>query len=170
MLRRGFTVIEIVIVITIMGILLTLAVVNLNASQVNARDAERKGDVEAIASNLESFYRTGTAGSTTLGRYPSTVISNNDETVLRSTLRDLDLKAATAPNATSAATTFISATSNYTTTSSVTPQPTVSQYVYQPLQTNGALCTAETQECRKYNIFYRLEADNTVYVITSKNQ
>jgi prepilin-type N-terminal cleavage/methylation domain-containing protein len=169
---RGFTIVELIIVITIMGILLTLAVVNVNSSQTNARDTERKDDVSALAANLEAFYRAG--NGTTSGRYPSLVIAGN-ETTLSSTLKDLDLKAATAPNATNATASFIAATNDIQTTTGVLPQPSVSQYVYQPLQvasgtTNWTRCLNETQECRKFNIFYRLEGDNTVYVTTSLNQ
>ena len=53
MTRRGFTIVELVITITIMGILLTVAIVNLNATQANGRDAERRGDVESLALNIE---------------------------------------------------------------------------------------------------------------------
>lgn len=169
MVRRGFTVIEIIITITIMGILLTLAVVNLTATQVNGRDSERVGDIEALVANLETFYRTGTADSSSIGRYPSTGLTNSEAT-LKNALRDLDLKSVTAPNSGSVADTFIAATNNNQTESGVLPQPTISQYVYQPLQANGALCTNGAQECRKFNIFYRLEATNTVVKVTSKNQ
>jgi len=167
---RGFTVVELVITITIMGILLTLAVVNLTSTQANGRDAERKGDIEAIQTNLEAFYRTGTDTSTSLGRYPSTIIAGASETTIRGILRDVDFKSLIAPNATSVTTSFIAATNTDQTTSGITPQPTVSQYVYQPLQNNGSLCVNETQECRKFNLYYRLETDNTVYKVTSKNQ
>lgn len=167
---RGFTVVELIITITIMGILLTLGVVNLNATQVNGRDAERKGDVEAVLSNLESFYRTGTDTSTTLGRYPSTIITGTTIENVRTILRDVDEKSLTAPNASSVATSFLAATNATQTTAGVTPQPTIAQYVYQPLKSDGTLCTAEAQECRKFNLYYRLEADTTVYMVTSKNQ
>lgn len=170
MKMRGFTIIEVVITITIMGILLTLAIVNLQASEISSRDSERKGDVEVLATNLEAFYRTGNGTSPTVGRYPSTIIASGDEATLLATLRDLDIRAAIAPGATNAATTFISATNDTQTTSGVRPIPTATSYVYQPLQSNNTLCVNETQECRKFNIFYLTEADNTVQVVTSKNQ
>lgn len=167
---RGFTVVELVITITIMGILLTLGVVNLTASQVNGRDAERKGDIEAIQANLEGFYRTGTDTSTSLGRYPSTLITTGSETAVRGILRDININNLMAPGATSLSSSFVPATNTNQTVGGIAPQPTIAQYVYQPLQTDGSLCTTESQECRKYNLFYRLEADNTIYKVTSKNQ
>ncbi|MGY4893591.1 MAG: type II secretion system protein [Candidatus Saccharimonadota bacterium] len=170
MMRRGFTVVELIITVTIMGILLTLAVVNLNTTQVGARDTERKEDVAALATNLEAFFKTGTDTSTVLGTYPSTGLTVSGETSVRSYLRDIDFKSVTAPGASSVAAGFVSATNNSQTATGVLPQPTISQYVYQPIQANGSLCTSDAQECRKFNIFYRLEADNAVYMLTSKNQ
>jgi prepilin-type N-terminal cleavage/methylation domain-containing protein len=169
MLRRGFTVVEIIITITIMGILLTLAVVSLTSSQVNSRDTERKGDIEALATHLETFYRNGSDTSPNPGRYPSTAITSN-ETALRNALRDIDIKSVIAPGSAGMSATLAPATNATQTTTGVAPQPTITQYVYQPLQSNNTLCSNETQECRKFNIYYRLEADNTVYMVTSKNQ
>ncbi len=165
---RGFTVVEIVITITVMGILLTLGVVSLNATQLNGRDAERKGDIEALQMHLESFYRSGTDGSVTLGRYPSTAVTETANTKLL--LRDIDDRSLLAPNVTNPALTFVPATNTTQTEAGVTPQPTTEQYVYQPLQSDGSLCTTESQECRKFNLYYRLEGDNTVHKVTSKNQ
>jgi len=63
MKRRGFTIIELIIVVTIMGILLTIGVVNLRGSQANGRDAERKVDVDTIALHLETYYTSGVDSS-----------------------------------------------------------------------------------------------------------
>lgn len=170
MKRYGFTVVELVIVITIMGILITLAVVNLTASAVNGRDAERDSDVNSIATHLEIFYKNGTPSSTSAGRYPSTALLANAETSIKSFLPDIDLAVVTAPGASSVASSFIPATNAVQTEAGVLPQPTTSQYVYQPIQSDGTLCTTETQECRKFAIYYRAEVDNTVKKIISKNQ
>jgi len=164
--RRGFTIVELVIVVTIMGILLVLGVVNLQGSQANGRDAERKADIESTAMHLETFYTSGSDSATTIGRYPSTLLTSNPI----SYLRDIDVKSITAPGITNPTTTFIPATNNTQTTAGVTPQPTFDQYVYQPLQSDGTRCTSDSQECRKFNLYYRLETDNTVYMVTGKNQ
>lgn len=162
--RRGFTIVELIIVIAVMGILLTLAVVNLRSSQVNARDDERKTDIANIAVQLESFYTSGTDGSTSLGRYPSTYLIGHEQTLLR----DVDQKSLDTPGTSTSS--LVVATNNTQTTAGIAPQPTISQYVYQSLQSNGSLCTSEAQECKEFNLFYRLEADNLVYMINSKNQ
>ena len=94
MKRRGFTIIELIIVIAIMGILLVLAVVNLRGTQVSARDEQRKANIDAIAQNLEIFYRSGTDGSTAVGEYPATTIIGNETTMLR----DLDSKSLISPS------------------------------------------------------------------------
>lgn len=170
-LRRGFTIVELLIVITVMGILLTLAVINVVDSQVSARDAERKDDMTALSTALESFYRSGSSTSPA-GRYPSTFITGN-EANLKTTLPDLDVKSATAPNAANASVSLIAAQNTDQTPTGVFPQPSVSEYVYQPLTGGGTmwgLCTSEAVECRKFNLFYRLEGDNTVYMVTSRNQ
>jgi len=167
-MRRGFTVVELVITITIMGILLTLAVVNLNATQVNARDAERKGDVEAIQLNLEDFYKTDSDWGANLGVYPSVDLPNGTVAFMKQVLRDIDTDNLMAPGITDPKLTFIAATNAVQTTTGLLPQPTKDQYVYQPINTTGALCIST--DCRKYNIFYRLESDNTVYMVTSKHQ
>ncbi len=167
MYRRGFTVVELIIVITIMGILLVLGVVNLRGTQANARDSERKTDIDTIALHLENFYTSGNDTSTTFGEYPSTTIIGNE----LATLRDIDPKSLVAPGGLSPSSLVaeVSATPLQT-TAGVNPQPTTGQYVYQPVQANGTLCTTAIQECRKFNLFYRLETDNLVYMVTSKNQ
>ena len=71
MKHSGFTIIELIIVIAIMGTLLVLGVVNLNGAQVSARDSERKADIEAIAYHLETYYTSGSDAIESIGQYPS---------------------------------------------------------------------------------------------------
>ena len=171
MKERGFSVVEILVVIIVMAILITLAVVNVRSSQANARDTERATDVENTALRLESYYNTANSLPNGGGsRYPGTSAitlgslqtmlpgfnfanmhtpGNNDET-------DIDL---------------IPATNNNETPAGVSPQPTNATYVYQAINTDGTLCTDNlTQSCRRFNIFYRLEADGTIQIVKSKNR
>jgi len=174
--HKGFTIIELIIIITVMGILFVLGTVNLNGSQANARDAERKTDVETISLHLESYYKSGDDNSTVLGRYPSTILVSSVDKMKRM-LRDIDVKSITAPGATLPTDTFKASTNNIQTIAGVLPQPDKNQYIYQPIQSDGSLCTLETQECRKFNIYYKLETattecpgPNNICMVTSKNQ
>lgn len=164
----GFSIVELVVVITVMGILLVVGVASFDAAEVQSRDRERQIDVEAIAMHLEIFYTSG-FGTASIGQYPSVQASVGligKETYY---LRDLDTSNIIAPRQNTYS--LISATNSTQTTSGVLPQPTVNQYVYQPIATNKTLCdNSITEECRKFNIYYRKEADNKVYMITSKNR
>jgi type II secretory pathway pseudopilin PulG len=169
MKHRGFTIIELIVIIAVMGILLILGVANLSGSQANARDAERKTDIETIALHLETYYSSGTDGSSSIGQYPSVDPTNGligHETTF---LRDIDTASLMTPGAASSS--LIAATNNVQTTNGVLPQPSISQYLYQPIATDGSLCdSSTTKECRKFNLYYRLETDNIVYTVTSRNQ
>ncbi len=61
--KRSFTLIELLIVITIMAILIATGTYSWQAAQIKARDNRRKVDLKAIQQALESFYQTN-------GRYP----------------------------------------------------------------------------------------------------
>jgi type II secretory pathway pseudopilin PulG len=169
MKHSGFTVVELIVIITVMGILLVIGVVNLSGAEASSRDAERKADIETIATHLETYYGSGTDGSTSVGQYPSvqpsTGLIGNETTFLR----DIDTDSLKTPGAANSS--LIAATNNTQTVSGIAPQPTISQYIYQPIATDGSLCdNSSTKECRKFNLFYTLETDNNVYMITSRNQ
>lgn len=57
--RRGFTIVELLVVMVIVAILLTLSIFSISKNQANARDTERNSDAAAIANGLESRYRQG---------------------------------------------------------------------------------------------------------------
>lgn len=167
---RGFSIVEIIIIITVMGILLTLAVVNLSGSQVNSRDDERKADIEAISTYLESFYRTGTDEGS--GYYPPTDVitaSLAADQGLRDVFADNNSKAFIAPGQSDIADSFVVAENDIQTTAGIEPSPAIGNYVYQPLLGDGTLCETGTA-CRKFNLYYRLESNDTIQMVTSKNQ
>lgn len=169
MMRRGFTIVELVITITVMAILLTLAVVNLSATQMNARDAERKADIEAIQLSLEDYYQTDSDRGTYIGAYPNITLDDSVAN-MKAALRDINTDNLMAPGITDPTVTFKAATNNTQTTAGVTPQPTIDQYIYQPIDVDGSLCGTTSTTCRKYNLYYHLEGDNTIYMVTSKHQ
>lgn len=162
--REGFTLIELLITVTIMVVLLAISVISLRSNQANARDEERKTDVGIIARHLEVFYESGAGGSGLLDRYPSTEAMDT-EAEIKTTLRDIDTKALRAPNiAETSPTSLIVATTTSTQT------PTESQYIYQPFDRDGALCTTTSTDCYKFILYYKLETNAAVQQITSKHQ
>lgn len=67
--RFGFSLIELLVVITIAGVLASIITANVLKGRVNTRDATRKSDIESIKKALESF-STDTVGG---GKFPVTI-------------------------------------------------------------------------------------------------
>jgi type II secretion system protein G len=64
-IKKGFTLIEIIIVISIIGLIATIGMSSYSILNKNARDARRKADLEQVRSALE-LYRSNN------GTYPTT--------------------------------------------------------------------------------------------------
>lgn len=58
-MKRGFTVVEILVTLVVIAILLGLGTVGLRSTLANGRDSERKSDIETIARGLEARYDKG---------------------------------------------------------------------------------------------------------------
>ena len=54
--KNGFTLLELLVVISIIGILMALGVVAYSTAQKKSRDAKRRGDIKAIQSGYEQYY------------------------------------------------------------------------------------------------------------------
>jgi type II secretion system protein G len=65
MRQKGFTLIEILVVIAIIGILAMIVFVNLTNSRAKARDARRVADMHTIQNALELYFND-------CGQYPAT--------------------------------------------------------------------------------------------------
>ncbi|MBI2330355.1 type II secretion system protein [Candidatus Daviesbacteria bacterium] len=63
---KGFTLVELLVAISILAILSMIGVVGFTSVQKNARDAKRKADMDAMAAAMEANYITGTG-------YPTSV-------------------------------------------------------------------------------------------------
>ena len=55
-MKRGFTLVELLVVIAIIAILSTLSVVALNSARAKARDARRLSDIKQIRTALDMYF------------------------------------------------------------------------------------------------------------------
>lgn len=62
--EKGFTIVELLIVIVVIGILAALVIIQFTNIQARARDTERKSDMRSIQSKLAEYYALN-------GRYPT---------------------------------------------------------------------------------------------------
>lgn len=103
---RGFTIVELLIVIVVIGILAGLVVVTYNGIQKKARDTERKTDINALHGQLEAYQAQN-------GKYP-VLADVNDATWRSNNMKGLDAAALADPNnAASQALVDAAAASNY---------------------------------------------------------
>lgn len=54
--QKGFTLIEILVVIAIIAVLTGIGLASFQGAQAKARDAKRKGDLKAVATALQALY------------------------------------------------------------------------------------------------------------------
>lgn len=80
--QRGFTIIELLIVIIVIGILALLVYSSFNNVTRDARNRERETDIKAIHSSLEAYYAQA-------GNYP-TLANLNDSGWRQTNLRGFD--------------------------------------------------------------------------------
>ncbi len=83
--QSGFTIVELLIVIVVIGILAALVITTFAGIQQRARNTERQTDVNAIAGQVEAYYATS-------GAYP-TLTDINDATWRSNNNFKIDLKA-----------------------------------------------------------------------------
>jgi prepilin-type N-terminal cleavage/methylation domain-containing protein len=131
-LSKGFTIIELLIVIVVIGILAALVLNSFQGVQARARDTERRTDVNSVSTQLEVYYQD-------IGGYPLAVT----DTFVSASLKGASLEAFRAPGQT-------------TNSTSDTATPTKDQYGYSPKQADGTTaCTVAP--CPKYVLRYKEE-------------
>lgn len=88
----GFTIIELLIVVGIIGILASISLVFYNSIQKDARDSSRSSKITLISEALEKYYNTN-------GEYPNcATMTQTANTVVSSTLKGMDSNSLTSPS------------------------------------------------------------------------
>jgi prepilin-type N-terminal cleavage/methylation domain-containing protein len=87
---KGFTIVELLIVIVVIAILATLVIVTFTGIQQKARDSQRQTDVTAVDQHLEAFYADN-------GYYP-TVTDLGNSTWVANNMKGLDPQALISPD------------------------------------------------------------------------
>ncbi len=160
--ESGLTLVELIIVMTVIGILVGFSFAIVRSYQYSGRDAERASDAESTARAFEiSYLRDATSAGPS---YPDTVSATT--TSGYSTLfkgQDLDM---TRSPGQITGTSIVAATTN-----SESQTPTKDQYIYLPLTAAGALCTSSTTTpCVRFSLYYRIEDGNTIKIVESVHQ
>ncbi len=136
--EQGFTIVELLIVIVVIGILAALVVTTFTGIQQKARNTERQTDIKAIHGQVEAYYAQN-------GRYP-TLGNLNDGAFLTANMKGLDSEALKDPKG--ANTTLAAA-------------PAANVYSYAVTATGGGACDNTTTDCAVYTLTATYEGGGT---------
>lgn len=139
----GFTIVEVIIVVIVIGILASLGIFLFSQTQMNVRNDERSADVTAVADALEEYYRANSV-------YPSCTTMTQSASTVASTL-GIDKNLLRAPSA--------ALDTNSVTCGALTSGSGPDTYGY--VVDNGASCVAGTY-CFEYTLQYRQEGTNAI--------
>lgn len=146
--KEGFTIVELLIVIVVIGILALLVITTYSGIQQKARNSKRQSDVAAIQTQLEAFYQQG-------GYYPS-LADMNSASWLSSNMKSLDQNALIDP-------------SNPTQSKTLVASPAAKSYAYAVTDASGASCEATDTNCAKYTLTATYEGTVNGSSTTSKS-
>lgn len=140
--QEGFTIVELLIVIVVIGILAALVITTYSGIQAKARNAKRQTDINSIQTQLEAYYANN-------NHYPS-FADLSSATWDTTNMKSLDQTALHDPSAT---------------TAGITLSQTAGADVYQyaPLDSSGASCETNDATCATYTLTATLEAGAGTY-------
>lgn len=148
-LHPGFTIVELLIVIVVIGILAAITIVAYNGVQARAHDADRVNDMNVIKKALTLFYVDN-------GYYPARAEFFN-ATFRRDTLKIPD--SAVNPPGTSSSNSIAYCWST---------SPNQYCYVGTPASGGSFDCGTSGEHCIGYRISYRLESDPDTMITMSQ--
>lgn len=148
--RKGFTLVELIIVIVVIGILTTIVALGMSLYLAEGRDAKRSTSTSAISEALEGYYDKN-------GEYPScSALTANGQTVSQ-LLNGLNTETLVAPKATGGTTNSLSCNVLDTSTSDF----------YEYRGDGSATCTTGAG-CLSYTLRYREERTGNIVEVNSR--
>jgi prepilin-type N-terminal cleavage/methylation domain-containing protein len=144
--NQGFTIVELLIVIVVIGILALLVITTYSGIQAKARDSKRSSDVKSLQTQVEAYFSQQ-------GHYPSRADMNNAGW-LKTNMPSLDVNATKDPKS---ATADCDTTSNTSGCFAATPT-TGKHYEFAPTQSDGTTaCESDDTGCAAYNLVANYE-------------
>jgi prepilin-type N-terminal cleavage/methylation domain-containing protein len=129
--NQGFTIVELLIVIVVIGILALLVITTYSGIQAKARNSKRSSDVATVQTQLEAFFQNS-------GYYPS-LADMNSSSWLSTNMKSLDTGALVDP-------------SNATQSKTLVGSPAAKSYAYAVTDSSGASCETTDTNCAKYTL------------------
>lgn len=149
---RGFTLVELMVVVVVIAILASLATLGINKYLEDGRDTKRAANAMVISQALERYYDQN-------GEYPScAAITGSGSSVSTTVLKGIDPSALLVPNAAPSIANSIECTS-------LNANSTDDFFGYQG--DGSANCTGSVA-CTSFILWYRSEGDNTIKAINSR--
>ncbi|HVI60836.1 MAG TPA: prepilin-type N-terminal cleavage/methylation domain-containing protein, partial [Candidatus Saccharimonadales bacterium] len=128
---KGFTIVELLIVIVVIGILALLVITTYSGIQAKARNSKRQTDLQSVQTQLEAFFSQN-------GYYPS-LSDMNSSTWLGDNMKSLDQNALIDP-------------SNPTQSKTLVGAPAAKSYSYAVTDSSGNSCASDDTTCAKYTL------------------
>lgn len=129
--NKGFTIVELLIVLIVIGILILLVLTTYSGIQAKSRNVTRQNDIDAISTQLESFYSQN-------GYYPS-LADMNSQSWLSANMKLLNQNTLIDP-------------SNPTDSKILAGSPTKDEYSYDVSSSNGTSCEKQDTNCAQYTL------------------
>ncbi len=151
--QQGFTIVELLIVIVVIGILAALVITTYSGIQQKGRNTERTTDLKAVQGQLEAYYASN-------GRYPTLANLNTQPTTgnwwIQDNMKGLDKQALRDPKQGIADFTLVST-------------PTANKYAYAASDDAGNACDNTATDCTKYVLTSKPEGTGADIVQNSLN-